>query len=408
MPNKLNILSKYYLIFFIIICFVFFYKSLSTFFVQDDFWLLNISKISSIQQFLNFFVPRADTVWYRPLSQQIFFFLGRLFFGLYPTPYHMVIFLSHIISGYILYLITLKISNHKPISLFAAFFYTINQIHVVSLSWLAADSFILGPMFLALTIWCQINKKGKLSLIFFLLGLLSNEILVIYPVILFGIQLLILKQIKWKQIFVVTTFTVLIFFLRFILFPSSQKTSQYALFFSWEIFATMKFYIYRLWGIPLFMNSLNNITKFIVYISLVGFSVPVLINIVRLIQKKKISNKIILFLIISIVGLLPFLLMPNHTAPYYMSFCLLGLAPLTSFLIFETIKGKFSYLLGIIVITSYCLLQIIGIWSTYETHWVFQRAILAKKLILEKQFIQPVGSEAYFSLGAGNAESVYK
>ena len=73
--------------------------------------------------------------------------------------------------------------------------------------------------------------------------------------------------------------------------------------------------------------------------------------------------------------------------------------------LFNDSKNK---LLKVGVVLLFLLIQGIGIFWTYNTHWIFQRAILAKTLVEKKSYFHEVGSEEYFSLGANTAAEVYK
>ncbi len=386
--------------------FTFFFPSLLTFFVQDDFWLLSISHIKTAGDFFNFFIPLSDAVWYRPLSSQVFFFIGRTVFGLNPLPYHVVVLITHIGTSFILYKWIKKMTNNEQVSMFSALVYGTHQVHTISLSWLAAYSFVLGPFFLALTLFFFTSKKYVLAFFAYLLGLLSSEVLIITPLILLLYFLIYKKNTSIKFVLLFIFSAVLLVLLRFYFFPSQQNTPLYSVTFSSHIFETIKFYFLRLIGVPLFINGMDpGLKLFVSGLSVILF-VGTLIGFVR--NRSRVSKQVVLWFGIYLLAIAPFLLLPFHVSPHYLSFALIGAAPLFSYylLLASSIRLKKAYLM--IAIGSFLLLNFAGTQWVYQTHWVFRRADIAKQLILHKNFIYPPGSEEYFSLGANAASKVFE
>ena len=58
----------------------------------------------------------------------------------------------------------------------------------------------------------------------------------------------------------------------------------------------------------------------------------------------------------------------------------------------------------IVVTLLFVALQYIGSRLTYDTHWIFKRAEVARNLIRERNISHPVGSEEYFALGANTVD----
>jgi len=54
-----------------------FRNAFTTYFFNDDFFFLKITRINSLGQFINFFSPIRQ-VSYKPVSQEIFYFLIHL------------------------------------------------------------------------------------------------------------------------------------------------------------------------------------------------------------------------------------------------------------------------------------------------------------------------------------------
>ncbi len=83
--NSKNIIFELLLVTFSILAFVCLYGfTLGYYFLQDDFYLLLIGKASSIKDFLSFFAVQEGLIAYRPLSDQIYYYLLQTIFSLNP------------------------------------------------------------------------------------------------------------------------------------------------------------------------------------------------------------------------------------------------------------------------------------------------------------------------------------
>lgn len=408
--SSMKVFEKDFFIFFILIALLavlFFYPSLFTFFVQDDFWLLRISRISEVGDFVSFFVPLLNVVWYRPLSSQVFFFLGQGLFGLHPFPFHVVTLATHFLATYFLYRLTLHITKHKQISVVASLIYEIHQIHTVSLSWLAAYSFVLGPLVLILVFYAYVQKQSRKALFFYALGLLTHEIFILLPLGLVFWKLLSRNSDKkWFELAPYISLSIVVTLLRWVFFPTKQMVVTYNLVFSPEIFSTFKFYLFRLAGIPLGVDFMSKGLKVITIVVLVEYWVMMSISFLFLKKKLSTLSTFLPLCCASFVFLIPFLLLSEHVAPYYISFVLVGVAPVLGGVVWEG-KKKYGKSGLAFTLCLFLLLQFIGSQWIFKTHWIFKRANLAKYLIEKNEFVHSIGSEEYFVLGAGEAEKVY-
>src|SRR3989344_2589586 len=75
--------------FFFLLSLIIFHKSLSVFFFQDDFFLISLSRANSLKDFMTFFVPRNDVIYFRPISLQMFYFFMFKLFGMKLIYYHL-------------------------------------------------------------------------------------------------------------------------------------------------------------------------------------------------------------------------------------------------------------------------------------------------------------------------------
>lgn len=397
--------KKFTLILILIIAFLVFSPLLFLYFFQDDFFLLMISQANSFGDFLRFLIPASGVVWYRPLSSQVFFFILRSLFGLNPFPYHLLILITHIFNIYLVFLFAKEVTKNEKMSLLASFIYGVSSVHFITIAWLSTYSFILGPTFVLLTLLYYLRKKYKKSLLFFILGLLTSEVVIWTVIPLLMITVIYQKLRDVKKIFLkLLPFLLAILVLilvRNVLFPVGYVEAYSIIINPLNMFSLFKFYFYRIVGIPMLIKNMPyNLFKIIILsLSAIVILIPLVLTIYK---KTRLKLLLLLSLILYISFLSIFLVLPYHYSPHYLTFALIGVA----LFIGVTLTSSSKLIQGIFII-SYFALQLITVKLTYDTHWVIKRAHLAKKLVEEGSLIHPVSSEEYISLGAGMAFELF-
>ena len=399
------------IIMYTLLIFLMYGKSLTVYFVQDDFYFLSFAILPSLKSILALFTPQPDVVWFRPISSQLFFFIAHLLFGYKVVYFHVIVFFTHILAAYLVYVFVKNLTANNLIGYISGLIYGLHQIHTLSLSWLATYSFVLGPLLLLLTFHEYQRKKYVHALLCFTLGILSLEVIILTPLILISYQLLVGRRLIIKTIYPYLLIIFVFILVRMILFPTHVNTYQYAVTFDFGI-NVLKFYLLRIIGIPLLFPPLSTGIKVIIVAGAGVICIGGFLGLVFAFKHNYIERRTVVFLLLSCaVLLLPFLGLPQHVAPYYESFALIFWAVLSSIGIyfFTSFFGK-KYMQAFLMVflMIYMILQIIGSQWTYATHWIFRRAVLAEKLIKEKQFSQRIGSEEFFSLGADAIFKVYK
>lgn len=388
----------------IVLFFLIYSTSLTTYFVQDDFWLLSISRVSSTSDIARLFLPESQVVWYRPLSSQLFIAFSHFLFGLNPLFYHVLVFITHVATTYVLSQFLKLLQMPKGGRYIASFFYLIHQVHTISLSWIAAYSFVLGPLLILLMCSAFIKKNYGISFFWGLLGAMTNEINLLAP--LFLLPLIYVDSnsfgrknaIRWLNLIPYLAVFGVVFLLRKSIFPTGVTTELYQLEISSAMLSTMKFYSLRLIGIPLLFDELRPLIQIIcislvvVFLSLILWGISI--------KWRRYLYLLLLFGWISLVSICPFVLLSQHLAPHYTSYAMIGVSAFFA-LGLATIKKR-SHVGYILTISVFILLQTIGSQWTYQTHWLFQREKLARQLISKKQYIHPIGTEEYFALGANS------
>jgi hypothetical protein len=159
---------------------------------DDDIFVYANSNIASG---LNFEVIRwAFTTGYEanwvPLSILSHAFDVQLF-GLNPAGHHAVNLLLHIVNSCLLFLFLKRATGLPWQSAMVAFLFALHPLHVESVAWVAERRDVLSTFFMMLTLYWYTryteNKSTRLyclSLLFFVLGLLSKPMLVSLPILL--------------------------------------------------------------------------------------------------------------------------------------------------------------------------------------------------------------------------------
>lgn len=179
--------EKLPLIYIYITSFLMFLPSLFVFYTNDDFFFLKISRAENLSQVINFFnlLKGPDGFgMYRPLTSQMFYWLSWTLFNLNPIGLHLIVFLIFFAVIYLVYLITRELTADIKLALISAFMYATSATHFAHLYYLATFQELGMTFFVLLSCLNFIRNKSILSIIFFILALLSKETAIITPLLL--------------------------------------------------------------------------------------------------------------------------------------------------------------------------------------------------------------------------------
>ncbi len=182
MPRQKIIKSRLFLLLIAVLVFFFFKNAFSLGFFKDDLYFLNIAQANSLNGFLFFFNP-FKSHGYRPIPIELFYFMINTF-HLNFFVIHLIIFAVYFIGLFYLYRSLLKISQNLAFSRITTLLYSLSFIHVFQLY--AAWNFqeVCLFTFLSISFSALINKKPRLSFLFYLGALLSKETAIFYPLFL--------------------------------------------------------------------------------------------------------------------------------------------------------------------------------------------------------------------------------
>ncbi len=184
-----------------IVSFAVYYNSLKNSFVFDDESVIQTNpSIQSLSNIPKFFTAdegfhKVIGKYYRPLTSTLYT-VDYALWGLDPYGFHLTNVLIHVISCLLLLSVLLKLfgnyENGLPAALIGALIFAVHPIHTEAVSWISGRTDSLVTLFFFASFLFYIRyageEKGKaalwLSLLFYVLGLLSKEMIVTMPVIL--------------------------------------------------------------------------------------------------------------------------------------------------------------------------------------------------------------------------------
>lgn len=369
-----------------------FYRSFSVFFAQDDFFIFSIVNAASLKDYLNFFVPRADTTNYRPLCLQTYYLIFYQLFGLNTFYYHLFPLILHAVNGVLVFkLLRLFLKKTFP-AVLAAFLFVVSWTHFYSLNWVVCNCNGASLFFILLyflTFLVSGTNRLFIPEIMFIGALFSNETAVAAPLLL-SIILVFLKKIDKTSVpRVVLHFTLVILYIfyRFVLHAaptantytvglSIKSFKNLGLFLLWLFNASEEMVVHLKFRLFFFTDAWF-FKQFPVYgpILCVFLSITVFFLLYAFLrERKKLSWQIIIFgAAWFIVGIMPVLFIPNRVYPYYPYLSQIGFWIILAHLI----TTRFS-LINIIFLLLYVATNIFTLRVTYQSHWLPQESLQTK------------------------------
>lgn len=403
----------------------FLYKeSFNSYFFQDDWFTLKISQAKNLSDFLTFFVPRTDVIYYRPLGMQVPFFLLRSMFGLDPLAFHLLTYFTHTVNIVLVFLLVKFLLKKDSLSLLVSFLYGTSLVHYTPFFWSATYAFVLGPTFFFLSfifflLSLQKGIKGYwLSLAFYFLGLLTNEIVIVLPLILIFYLFISQKIKQFKTVMPYFLIGVLYLLLRFTYFQPTTSNSDYQLEAGLYLLNNLKAYFLWSFNWPeeikaqftsFFVINQKFISEFLLdfWVLVISFSVNFLLffilPIALFIYKRnyrllKISSFGIFWFF---VGLLPVIFFPRHSFSYYLPISLVGLL-FTCLTLFDyllksvkKISLVFAQLFILLVLVGWTTVAFVSVEFNSKIHWAPRRARVAKELVTKAQKFYPRDNPDY-------------
>ena len=354
-------------------------------FSQDDWYFLLISRATNLSEVINFFNPLAQSgfAFFRPLGTQLYYFLFTSVFGLTFAPLFMHIFmlLLQASNGYLVYRLAQKL-RLPPLSAFlVGLAYATHSAQFLSLFYIAATQQLLAAFFGLYSLNHFLDRRRFLSILFFILALLSKETAIVIPAVAFILYALTHPILKVKPLIINFSpyfLLSLVYLLVRYLLPHTIQ-SEYHFAFGLNVVSTLRWYLLFAFGAaeewlryttyPFGINLLQFIHDF----GILGFSVVVFtlatFSLFILASFRSFSRRTLLYLAWFVLALAPVLLLANHRYPHYLD---LALIPLL-LILYRYYHGKWQYVVTILILLG----SISNIWLSERLHWTTNRSQMA-------------------------------
>lgn len=355
-----------------LISFIVYRSIFSAYFFMDDWYFLQISQANNLIEFIKLFSP-IRYIPYRPLSQQLFFFSFQKLFGLNPIPYHLFIFIVHLINSFLVYKISHKILKPNTAAKYISLIYAVSAIHFVGLFSITGSYFTFGLCWFLLCFYYLIqyqqsllNKYYLSALGCYFIGIFSAEINYSLPFIAW-IMLPALRKAKKIIPFV---FLIIINLLINKFWAGSPPTESFK-FSITKLPGTLRWYLLRFLALPEGIKNGFPEEKLIIYGGSLMIVVLLGINIFILrhrLWKKRIE--IMQYLLLAFISGLPFYFLADHLNPVYAAISFFFFLIILNLII----QGrKFQLITLIYIVTSVFAVNLLN-----HTHWTTKRSALGK------------------------------
>ncbi|MCP5108164.1 MAG: hypothetical protein GY950_32555 [bacterium] len=194
-------------------------------FLKDDFRLIvENHRIKDFQSFVEsidtkfFAFPDFPFLHYwRPLTM-FTFYMDYKIWGLNPGGFHFFNILVNALNGVLVFLVFYFLSGKTVYSFFISLFFSVHPSHVEAVSWVSGRTDLLAAFFLfsAVLLFILFLSKKKffyysLSVVFFILGLLSKENAVLFP--LAAVVLVFMNKERKNFIYILPLVVIDIFYI---------------------------------------------------------------------------------------------------------------------------------------------------------------------------------------------------
>lgn len=373
--------------------FLVFLPSLFNFFSGDDWFHLRISQINNLSQFMSFFsfIQNQFTAsFYRPLSTQVFFFIFQSLFQLNSLPYHLFVYLIFFSSLFLIYKLSGLFMSSKR-SFIVVLIYGLSATNFIRLNFLSAFQEVLMVFFLLVSFWFYLKKVSFkdlfLSILFFVLALLSKETAVVFPGVLILFDYLRDKKISWKC-FIFIGLSVLYLYPRLFIFKfaggdsyiwdfSIAKAVNTSLWYTLWSFGVPEFLVdyvssgFRI--LPRFFQVLPVWSEIILALTLANLGV---FGICLTKGVSKVGKTGIFGLGLFCLGILPVVFLPWHKSTLELGLALIGFAVFISSLIPEK-----KYGLSRLFLALFICLNLVSIYLLRVTNYSISRARISGNVV---------------------------
>lgn len=181
--NKIRFLAFLFII--ILVNILVWFKSFSLYFYNDDYQILSYLQENSVGNPFSVFAQKdVSNHYFRPIPNFINTVLLSIF-GFHPLPFRISTFLLYLLSVVAVYIFLTRLFQNEVVGFLFALLFALLPSHDLLLVWLAAVGDTLTLLFIVLSFYFLMLHSGRysfqLSLIFFVLSILSKESTILAP-----------------------------------------------------------------------------------------------------------------------------------------------------------------------------------------------------------------------------------
>lgn len=160
-----------------------FWSAAQVFFVGDDYaWLYaGRTEMATAQGWKFAFTHVNGSGQYRPLTQQVFFWLNWHVFGMNALGYHLLDLGAFLATAFLIYHLLTRLVPSPWIAAGGAALWAFSMTHYESLDWVSAFSETGAVFFAVLTLVAAVADRRVLMLLGYLAVLLANETAIVVP-----------------------------------------------------------------------------------------------------------------------------------------------------------------------------------------------------------------------------------
>lgn len=257
--------------FVILLSYLFYVKTLSFFFVSDDFFFISFQTLIDSIRF------RPDFPHYIPVFMA-FMWLLRAIFGPNPTAYHTITVFLHLLNGILVYVLGTKITRNKTLSIAATLLFSFFFTHYEVVFWITGIATSLMTLFylIGLLAFIRFSNNSRpawygIFLISFLAATLSHEfaISLLYACLMYNLMFTkkyLSVSSNFRIFLIPTLLTVLLLSLKISHF--SQPSMIHVASLSSFVESSVKSFSYLIFPFPGITDLLPKWTHILVSISL--------------------------------------------------------------------------------------------------------------------------------------------
>ena len=406
-------LYKFRLIAICLVVLLFYGFVLNLYFAQDDFFHLKVSQTTgTLKEFVNLFSfsefsERGGIYFYRPVFREGLFNIFYRIFGLNPLPFRLTQLLIHLVNIFLVYKLIFRITRKTNVALISSLVFGLSAANIAVLTYLAGGIQASGMTMFLLLSMIYFSKFKFIAFLFFVLGLASHELAVVYPLILVGLGI-VEHRLKMRFIvpYLVTVLVYVFLQVKVIGLPLSEAEyglslslprilNSYVWYFAWSLSVPEMLLDFVGPGIKLNPNLMTYWGNYFKVIFPLFGAVLILLAIGL---KDLIKNKLTWFFIFwFVVGISPVVFLPLHKSTYYLAPVLPAVGGILG-LSFNRIYKKKRFL-GYLFILAFIILSATTVNLSQTTYWAITRSGIAKNLIVDIKNAYPElpgGAIVYF------------